>query len=444
MAVDRISGVDQPFRLAAGVQWLAYHLFSLEALLVLFIFGHHLKAILPSPPLFPETVFYGATSVAVGLWIILRQGIYLRGLPIVLAGLVFSGWMLASYAWSPSAVLARESLVYVLGINLWALFVAACVVAASRERMLRLLVLIVFFAVVLSVYGAYIEIVHGSFRFYRGEYGDWHFRTYLIWGNIVGPGTAILMAMVIYTRLGSLKQLGALGCFLVCMYFMLVCGPRGPVLGLLLAMVAFFVVNLPRIHGGRIELRYATLLGFVVIGGVLGYVAYLFATDQVTATLGRFIQLVEQADDPLLRRGANRFDYFAGAWRAWLEAPLFGHGLQAFATVFCGFEDSGCHPHNALLQALADFGLIGFVLYVIFLWTALRNFSLHRLRQDPLLTTLLMLFMMVTIYALVHVNIPTDHRMFFYIGLLALRPPPVEDDAEETEDEEDEEEAYAF
>jgi len=435
LAVDRVSGVSRPFRLVAGVQWLAYHLFSLETLLVLFIFGHHLKAILPSPPLFPETVFYGAASIAVGLWVVLHRGIYLRGLPIVFTGLVFSGWMLAAYAWSPSAVLARESLVYVLGINLWALFVTACVVAASRERMLRLLMLIVCVAVVLSAYGAYIEIVHGSFRFYRGDYGDWHFRTYLIWGNIVGPGAAILMAMVIYPRLGSLEQLVALGCFLVCLYFMLVCGPRGPLLGLLLAMIAFLAVNLPRIHGGRIELHHATLLGVVLIGGVIGYVVYLFSTDQVTATLGRFTRLIEQAHDPLLRPGANRFDYFAGAYRAWLQAPILGHGLQGFTVVFCSLEDPGCHPHNAFLQVLAEFGLIGFVLYVIFLWTALRNFSPTRLREDPLLTMLLLLFMMMTVYAMVHVYVPTDHRMFFFIGLLALRPPPVDDDEEEEEEE---------
>ena len=441
MAVDQVSRVHHPSGLVSGVKWLAYHFFSLETLLVMFIFGSFLKLIIPSPPLFPETVFYGAASIAVGLWIILHQGIYVRGLPIVLAGLVFSGWMLASYAWSPSAVLARESLVYVLGINLWALFAAACIVAGSRERMLRLLLLIAFVAVVLSAYGAYIELVHGDFRFYRGESGDWHFRTYLIWGNIVGPGAAIILAVVIYNRLGSARQLLALGGFAVCLYFMLVCGPRGPLLGLLLAMLAVFVVNLPSIRDGRVELRYATLLGLAVIAAVVGYVVYLFVTDQATATLSRFTQLIDQAGDPLLRRGPNRFDYFAGAYQAWLRAPVFGHGLDGFPVVFCGWDAPGCHPHNALLQVLADFGLIGFVPYVAFLWTAIRNIKLGRLRHDPLLTTLLMLFMTMTVYAMVHVNVPTDHRMFFFVGLLALRLSPA--DGEEEDDDDDESADYA-
>jgi len=437
LALNQISHAPPFSRFLTGVRRLAYHLLSLETLLVMFVFGAHLKLVIPSPPLLPETVFYGLLSIVVGAWIILRQGIYLRGIPVFAAGLVFMGWMLASYGWTPSRVVARESLVFILGVNLWAIFAAACIVAESRERVLRLLMLLMVCATVLSIYGAYIELVHGSFRFYRGPEGDWPVRTYLAWGNIVGPGAAVALGLVIYTRLGTLKNTLAILVLATCMYFMLFLGPRGPLVGLSLAMLAVLLINLPRVRDGRIELPVAEFLSFLVIIAAVGYVSYLIASDQTTATLNRFVKLWEASQDPLQRTGANRFDYYAGAYRAWLEAPIFGHGLSGFAIYFCGREDSGCHAHNVVLQALTDFGLIGLILYLTFVWMACRHLSLRNLRQDPLLTTLLLPCCTILIYAMVAANLPTDHRVFFFLGLLALRPPSDEADEIDVADQDD-------
>jgi O-antigen ligase len=428
LAVDRISPARQPSRLFGGVQWSIYHFFSLETLLVMFAFGSFLKLAIPSPPLFPETVFYGAASIAVGIWVILREGIYLRGVPIVVAGLVFSGWMLVSYAWSPSAVLARESLVYVLGINLWALFATACIVAGSRERTLRLLLLVALAGLILSAYGTYIDLVQGNFRFYRGPHGDWPVRVYLAWGSVVGPGTAVVLAAVIYTRLGSAMQLLGLGVLAVCLYFILFCGSRSALIGVAAALMATLFINLPRINNGRIEVPLVAVLGLFAIVSISGYIAYAVSIDQSIPVFNRLLRLLDQAQDPLLRGGANRFDYYVGAYRAWLESPIFGHGLLGFATYFCAREDPGCFPHNVFLQALTDFGMIGFVIYIIFLCTALRHFNFARLRDDRLMAMLLMVFVTIALYAMIHANLATDHRVFFFIGLLALRPPPPEAD----------------
>jgi hypothetical protein len=39
LAVDRIDAVHRPSRLVGAGQWAVYHLFSLETLLVLFLYG---------------------------------------------------------------------------------------------------------------------------------------------------------------------------------------------------------------------------------------------------------------------------------------------------------------------------------------------------------------------------------------------------------------------
>ena len=421
LAIDQVS----PSRPTVGLGWLswaAYHLLSLETLLVLFLYGRYLKNIMPATPV-TETVFYGALSVAVGVWIILRHGIYLRGLPIVVAGLVFTGWMVASYGWSPSRTLARESLVFVLGINLWALFAAACIVAGSRERVMRLLLLIVLVTAAIAFTGAYIEIVHGSFRFYRGAAENWDPRTYLIWGSIVSTGAAIAMAIAVHSRFGSLKQLVAATILCVSFFFVMTSGARGASLAIVTAALLAFFVHRPRIHDGRIEIPKTQIVVVAIVALLVAYVAYLLTTGQTTSTLGRFLRLFNESDDPLLRRGANRFDYFSGAYRAWLDSPLLGQGLYGFAIFFCGYEQPGCYPHNAVLHILADFGLVGLVLFLFFIMSGVRYLNLSRLLGDPLMFTLTMAFATVFFHVMVASDTTTYYPLFFFLGLLALRPP---------------------
>jgi O-antigen ligase len=427
LAANQLSPARQTTFGIGWLSWAAYHLLSLEMLLVMFLYGRYLKNIMPALPV-AETMFYGALSVAVGIWVIARDGIYRRGLPIVAAGLAFSGWMFAAYGWSPSTVLARESLVFVLGINLWALFAAACIVAGSRERVMRLLLLIVLVTAGIAFTGAYIEIVHGSFRFYRGAAGNWEPRTYLIWGSIVSTGAAIAMAIAIHSRLGSLKQLAAATILCVSFFFVMTSGARGASLAIVTAALVALFVHRPRFNGDRIEIPKTQILVLAIVALLVGYVTYLLVTGQSTSTLGRLLRLFDQADDPLLRRGANRFDYFAGAYRAWLDSPLLGQGLYGFAIFFCRFEQPGCYPHNAILHVLADFGIVGLVLFLAFAIAGLRHLGFSRLRRDPLMLTLAMAFATVFFHVMVASDTTTYYPLFFFLGLLALRPPPDADE----------------
>lgn len=429
MAIDHAARAHLPLRSTGRLRWLAYHLFSLETVLVLFLYAAHLKALLPPLPI-PETVVYGAISIAIGGWVVMREGIYRGGIPVVIGGFVLAGWMFASYAWSPSTSMARESLPFVVGINLWAVFAAACIVAGSRERVLRLLLLLVLLAGILGAYGTYVELVHGNFRFYQGAYGDWHRRTYLAWSNTAMTGAAIALALTLNTRFGSAKQLAASAVFCFCLYFLMISGARGALLGTLFAGIIAFIATPPEVRDGRIAVPRAQMLALALVIAIAGYFAYLVATDQSPTTIARFLRLFDQADDPLLRSGANRFDYYAGAYRAWLAAPVFGQGLSGFSTYFCGFDQQGCHPHNIFLQSLADHGVIGGVLILVFLALGFRRYSLARLRADPLCATVLMAFATIFVYVMVAVELPTAHRFFFFVGLLALRPPLPDDDDE--------------
>lgn len=437
MALQSRSHSVHPLGSLRWVRWLAYHLLSFETFFLLFFYGTHIRQILPPIP-GNEAFVFGIITLAIGGWIIIRDGLYLRGLPILLTGLAFIGWIILSIGWTPSRILAMESLSYLLTINLWALFAGACIIAGSRERALRLFVMIMLLALLLAVIGIYIEFTYGSFRFYayRGGTEIWA-PVYIHWGNIVANGGVVALAIVVYSRLGSLKQLLSLTILGVCVYFLLIAGGRGPLLAICLTGFVVMLLQLPRISAGRFALPQTQLLALLIMAVGIAYVGYLFATGQSIYTLNRFLTLFEQADDPLLRRGANRFDYFAGAYSAWLTAPFIGLGLHGFAIYFCNMEDPGCHAHNAILQTLADFGIIGLVFFVGFVWSGIRLLTFARLRNDPLFMVLLMIFITFIVQVMVSGDITTNYRFFFIVGLLALRPLAEEVD-EEKEVEEDE------
>jgi O-antigen ligase len=437
LAVERLSRPAGPATFIGGSLWLVQQILSLETLLVLFLFGVNIRVLLPSIPV-PETLLFGALSMAVGGWIVLRDGVYLRGIPLVVAGLLFSGWMAASYGWTPSRVLAKESLPFVLGVNLWALFASACIVAGSRERTIRFLLLLLLIGTLLSVIGNYIYVTHGDFRFYRSGDEDWSHRTYLDWGRIVALASPIAMGFVLFTRFGSGKQFLAAAMLASCLFFLMISGARGPLLGALFASVLAFATSRPRIGNGRIELPQAQLAALFAGIAVFGYIGYMLATGQTTTTLNRFLQLFAQADDPLLRTGANRFDYFEGAYHAWLAAPVLGHGLKGFAIFFCGYDQQGCSPHNAFLQVLAEFGLVGFALFMVFLWMAVRNTGFSRITGDPLLAIIVMLGGVLLVNMLVATDISTNQSVFFLRRLFALRRPDDETDEDADEAFEDE------
>lgn len=433
MAVHRRSAAHRSLPGFGWLAWALYHLLSLETLLVLFLHGRHLKNVLPATPV-PETLFYGILSIGVGSWLALRHGIHRRGIPIVLAGIAFTAWMFLSYGWSPSTTLARDNLPFILAINLWAIFVAACIVAGSRERMLRLLLLLLLLGGVIAFASVYIEIAHGGFRFYRGSAGTWEPRTYLSWGYIAATSAAMALGIAAHTRFGSLRQVLALAVVAASFYFVMTSGARGAALAIIVAGIFAFIVDMPRVHGGRIEIAktQVAMLGLIVL--LVSYIAYLLATGQSTSTIGRFLRLFDQVNDPLLREGANRFDYFRGAWQAWLDAPALGQGLYGFASFFCGYDLPGCYPHNAFLHVLADFGAIGLVLFLVFLFSGIRHLTMDRLRDDPLMFILGMGFVAMLFQVMVAADTATAYPFFFFLGLLALRSSDVAWDDEESED----------
>ena len=210
------------------------------------------RCVLPPLPA-DETVIFAAISMGIGAWIISRGGLYLPGLVIVCTAFLFVGFALVSWGWTPSRILFKQRIAYLLVFNMWCVIGGGMIIASSRARMLRFLCMMLVLALVVAADGMRIYIQYGNFRT-LDMWDELGFtRTYLNWGYTVADGAAIAVVIGLYSRFLSLKQLALFGCFLLCATFLMVGGARGPLLGIGLAGLVVIAVRLPRIGPGSIS-----------------------------------------------------------------------------------------------------------------------------------------------------------------------------------------------
>jgi hypothetical protein len=96
-------------------------LFSFEALLLLFMYGgYKVDSRFAWIPVDPTALFF-ALSLVVGGFIIVRNGIRLKGMPVVVAMGCLVTWLLVGLLWSPSRVYGPDKVFVTAILTLWAL-----------------------------------------------------------------------------------------------------------------------------------------------------------------------------------------------------------------------------------------------------------------------------------------------------------------------------------
>ncbi len=165
--------------------------------------------------------------------------------------------------------------------------------------------------------------------------------------NVFGRSMAVLLMISLSAILAGRRRrtlwlfAAGLGAVLA-----LLSGSRGAIVGMMVG--AATLVYAKRIPVGRFV---KIALGLVAFGWVL-----VTVTDVGQSALqsfeDRFLVLTLQE-----RHDAGRTDIYVHAWQMGLDAPLVGQGLAAFAA--SGFH---VYPHNIVLEAFCEGGLIGVVL----------------------------------------------------------------------------------
>ena len=136
---DSSSGLGAAVDLAALRQQshrLLWHLFSFETVFILYLFAGAYKTSPHVARLFPidPSILFLAPTIALGLVIIWREGIYRPGLYYLIFYLLFAFWAAVTTLWSPSHIFAREEAIIIFVQNSAAILCGGIVIANRRIR----------------------------------------------------------------------------------------------------------------------------------------------------------------------------------------------------------------------------------------------------------------------------------------------------------------------
>jgi O-antigen ligase len=185
-----------------------------------------------------------------------------------------------------------------------------------------------------------------------------------------------------------------------------------------IALVAVFVVLVAR--ESPVRWRLPALSGLVVVLGILYATSPLLQqrfSEAVTDTLAY------ESESSYTSAGA-RLHMWSTSIQLIGEAPIFGHGTGAYhgesARLFNDVQMCaiGCfHPHNQLLFFGVDYGILGMVLFLFFLWRPWRE-SLKR--KDPTHVMLSGFMAVLVVDVLLHGPLWIHMEAYFFFTMLPL------------------------
>lgn len=175
-------------------------------------------------------------------------------------------------------------------------------------------------------------------------------------------------------------------------------------------------------------------IGFILLGISISLTTFVVVMPD--SFWQRQTSLTSWEDSSLVRRAS----YLEVASDAFLERPLFGHGLDSFYQIYAQTQYAkidkesgkvlGRYAHNSYLEILVGTGIIGLITFLMLLFTALRAFTIAKQRylkagmiEEADFIAGLRLFLFATLFYLLIFS--ETHHKFMLVGLalsqLALR-----------------------
>jgi O-antigen ligase len=284
--------------------------------------------------------------------------------------LLFFGLLSAIYAPLPERGMQEFSLFLAMAM---AIFILAAGVQLNQSS-------VYFFFAVVVLFNMYFlaGLVGGlAASLYKGILVDWpypvtgfthirFFNQYMVPNFPIMVGLPLLMKsrvspMLIKVFIGSLPLWS---------FFLFYTGSRGAPLAIVVSGILIALLYRKKAYA------YLKLLGFTLISGYLLFLAF----TNIPGLMGKEVGVVPD----FIQRTMNQQDVTSGriklmghAWEDFQENPVLGIGPMHFTY---GHTNLPGHPHNSLLQALGEWGLINTVLLAGIVIIGLRNWFVYSRR----------------------------------------------------------------
>lgn len=325
--------------------------------------------------------------------------------------LAFLAYAWLSLAWSPSRDYALYKLIRMSTVILWLIVATTLIVASDPRRVRRFLWLQVLVALPLSLD---VFLVYQSTAARNTDYMN-----YIGLGRAIGVGFLLAVAGV---TLGRRSWQGRLVYAVLAGWFstlLMVIGARGALVSSLLTALVPLLAGLRMPQAGRAVITRSFLrsLGLIVASAAL-LAAIVWQSGYELWSVRRMALLLDQGADT---SAAGRVERYQISLQAWGESTLVGHGIGVFPTLF-GVGDQRDYPHNTVLELLVELGLVGALLFALWVVQAFRHWwhGMHR-GDRALRVTLLMLTLYALATSALSGDLSSNRLVYVALGLMHLR-----------------------
>lgn len=362
-----------------------------------------------------------AVASAAVLWRLVLEA---RNRALVMAG---GDWAFAaiiaavvlSLAWQPwGAPWVRINALYLLFLAVLP-YLCGRLVKPDDLKLFTSLVVVVF-AVSLTIYAVIFLTVDDS---------QWHYRPIIYGSDEVTARMASLCAYVCmigwYWYMSSSYKPSiwleavAVGMLFALVIFLSFLGLRGVVLATVPAVLLTCAKAnwLGRLHRFSIVLLYlgAVICAYYLFGSAVA--KDVNAMRELAGIVSDGAPIGCGASEENVSSFSIRMELFRDAWAQFEANPIFGGGAGTFGQHSC-WRSPLAHPHNVVLQALGELGIVGALILVCILAYAMARSIFQRWRRHDRYNLAFMMFVFAVFNSMVNGNYFTSAELWWSLGLM--------------------------
>ena len=182
--------------------------------------------------------------------------------------------------------------------------------------------------------------------------------------------------------------------------------PRGPLLALTLFTVIHYIAN------GKFKFKWYMPV-YALIAGV--FVAY-FSEGLTDRLFSRFSGISDSNSSAFSSVG-SRIELVNSAIDYFKDSPFAGIGYGSFGIKLTGLEDR-IEPHNILFEIAAETGIIGIVLFILFILGVYYYAIRKKFKDDAIATTLIILTLYLIVQSLSTTYLIDSKALFLWLSIL--------------------------
>lgn len=231
------------------------------------------------------------------------------------------------------------------------LLLVAGVLIARRATALRLYLILTLFVAVAEGVLLIKQLGSGGNEIFSGRYTVSVDNNPILAGRQAASGILIAMFLVLVQVSAAVRLYAGLALPFVAIS-LFASGSRGPILALVIGLSAMLIL-LP--GGAERRKRLTLLFGSALVSIYL--ISHFVPAKAIQRSTSFFLGTGSG------RSSNNRTELWHEAWQLFTEHPFLGRGVGGFAIR----DPIYSYPHNILLEALAELGVVGFALVAAFL-----------------------------------------------------------------------------